>query len=204
MVMPVDRPMEAGAAADAVAPGDAAALLDPRAVLEALQGVADPEIPNVSVVELGMVERIEVRPDEIAVELLPTFVGCPAIELIRESVASRLSAFGRPVRVQMTFSTPWTTDRISPAGRDKLRASGFAPPPHLSAESGSRPGAGSFAGRALPMVDPGFGTATAPPVECPYCGSTETTLENVFGPTQCRSIRHCAACRQPFEAFKPI
>ena len=156
-----------------------------------------------SVVELGMVERIEVRPDEIAVELLPTFVGCPAIELIRESVASRLSAFGRPVRVQMTFSTPWTTDRISPAGRDKLRASGFAPPPHLLGDI--RPdgyrlprGSGAADGRSR------FGTVAAPPVECPYCGSTETTLENVFGPTQCRSIRHCAACRQPFEAFKPI
>jgi ring-1,2-phenylacetyl-CoA epoxidase subunit PaaD len=159
--------------------------IDPRAVLEALDGVADPEIPNVSVVELGMVERVEVRPDQIVVELLPTFVGCPAIEMIREAVSSRLGTFGRPVRVEMTFSPPWTSDRISPSGREKLRASGFAPPPHVSA------------GRELPMLG-------AAPVECPYCGSTRTTLENVFGPTQCRSIRHCADCRQPFEAFKPI
>lgn len=173
MVMPAGRPIETPAT------------VDPRAVLAALEEVADPEIPTVSVVELGMVDRVEVRPDEIAVSLLPTFVGCPAIEIIRDAVASRLEAFGRPVRVEMSFSTPWTSDRISPTGREKLRASGFAPPPHLEA------------GRGLPML----GEA---PVACPWCGSTRTTLENVFGPTQCRSIRHCAACRQPFEAFKPV
>lgn len=162
----------------------------PQAVLAALDEVADPEIPTISIVELGMVERIEVRPESIAVELLPTFVGCPAVEMIRAAVGERLGAFGREVKVDMTFSTPWTSDRISPEGREKLRRSGFAPPPR----SGS--------GRALPMVDPVL--AAAVPVECPYCGASETTLESVFGPTQCRSIRHCAACRQPFEAFKPV
>jgi ring-1,2-phenylacetyl-CoA epoxidase subunit PaaD len=159
--------------------------IDPREVLAALDEVADPEIPNVSVVELGMVERVDIHPEQLVVELLPTFVGCPAVEMIRAAVASRLEAFGRPVRVEMSFSTPWTTDRISPDGREKLRRSGFAPPPHV------------VPGRGLPMLG-------ETPVECPYCGSSETTLENVFGPTQCRSIRHCAACRQPFEAFKPV
>jgi ring-1,2-phenylacetyl-CoA epoxidase subunit PaaD len=171
--------------------------IDPRAVLAALDEVADPEIPTVSIVDLGMVERIEVSPDEVRVELLPTFVGCPAVEVIREGVASRLAAFGRPVRVEMVFSTPWTSNRISPEGREKLRRSGFAPPPHLA----SPPRAG---GRALPMVDATFAARAEAPVECPYCGSTSTTLENIFGPTQCRSIRHCADCRQPFEAFKPV
>jgi ring-1,2-phenylacetyl-CoA epoxidase subunit PaaD len=189
VVIPADR-----APTSPVRP-ESTARIDPHDVLAALNEVADPEIPTVSVVELGMVERIEVRPDELVVELLPTFVGCPAVEVIREAVAARLAAFGRPVRVEMTFSTPWTTDRISPEGREKLRRSGFAPPPR--SEAAGRPG-----GRALPMIDPMFGAAA--PVECPYCGSAETTLENVFGPTQCRSIRHCAACRQPFEAFKPV
>ena len=179
--------------------GTPTAPLNPRDILTALDEVADPEIPTVSIVELGMIERIELTPNGIAVELLPTFVGCPALEVIRASVEQRLAAFGRPVRVDVSFSTPWTSDRISPDGRDKLRASGFAPPPHM---------AGAAGGRALPMLNGGLGgpiePAGAEPVECPYCGSTTTTLENVFGPTQCRSIRHCAKCRQPFEAFKPI
>jgi ring-1,2-phenylacetyl-CoA epoxidase subunit PaaD len=165
------------------------AQLDPRTVLAALDEVADPEIPTVSIVELGMIERVELTASGIAVELLPTFVGCPALEVIRSAVEDRLAGFGLPVRVDVSFSTPWTSDRISPEGRAKLRASGFAPPPHL-ASLGS--------GRALPML------GEQAPVECPYCGSSRTTLENVFGPTQCRSIRHCADCRQPFEAFKPI
>lgn len=160
--------------------------VDPRAVLAALDEVPDPEIPAVSIVELGMIGGIDVGA-EIAVELLPTFVGCPALEVIRNAVSERLRAFGRPVRIEVSFATPWSSDRISLAGRDKLRASGFAPPPAV------RPG------RGLPMLD-----AASAPVPCPYCGSLRTTLENVFGPTQCRSIRHCADCRQPFEAFKPV
>jgi ring-1,2-phenylacetyl-CoA epoxidase subunit PaaD len=158
----------------------------PRAdVLAALDDVADPEIPAVSIVELGMIGDVDVGPDSIRVELLPTFVGCPAIDMIRSAVADRLSGFGLDVRVDVSFATPWSSDRISPSGREKLRGSGFAPPPPV------RPG------RVLPMLD-------AAPVACPYCGSLRTTLESAFGPTLCRSIRHCADCRQPFESFKPV
>lgn len=165
--------------------------LDAPLVLAALQDVADPEIPAVSIVELGMIGAIEIGADEITVEVLPTFVGCPALEIIRDAVADRLASvgreFGRAIRVEVSFATPWTSDRISPAGRDKLRGSGFAPPAPV------RPG------RGLPMLD-----AAVAPVPCPYCGSLRTTLDNLFGPTQCRSIRHCTDCRQPFESFKAI
>lgn len=165
--------------------------VDPRDVLAALDAVADPEIPAVSIVDLGMIGGIEVEAARIRVELLPTFVGCPALEVIRGAISTELGRFGLDVDVDVSFATPWTSDRISPAGREKLRQSGFAPPPHLRS------------GRALPMID-GGGSSAAPAVPCPYCGSLRTTLENVFGPTQCRSIRHCPDCRQPFEAFKPI
>ena len=177
--------------------------LDRQAVMAALADVPDPEIPAVSIVELGMVGDVEVREGGIRVELLPTFVGCPALEIIRGAVEARLGELGPPVDVEVSFATPWSADRISPAGREKLRGSGFAPPPHLRG------------GRALPVLDaPARIDASAPasdtghadqgPVACPYCGSSRTTLENLFGPTQCRSIHHCADCRQPFEAFKPI
>jgi len=155
------------------------------AVVAALDEVADPEIPAVSIVELGMIGEVDVEPGRVRVELLPTFVGCPAIDLIRSAVADRLAGFAERVDVEVSFATPWTSDRISASGREKLRRSGFAPPPPVRQ------------GRALPMVD-------VRPVACPYCGSHRTTLESVFGPTQCRSIRHCADCRQSFESFKPV
>jgi ring-1,2-phenylacetyl-CoA epoxidase subunit PaaD len=168
-----------------------AAMVDPRDVLAALDGIPDPEIPTVSIVELGMIGGIDVEPARIRVQLLPTFVGCPALEVIRDAISNDLDRFGLDVEVDVSFATPWTSDRISTEGREKLRRSGFAPPPHLRE------------GRALPMLGAtGLGTSAAVP--CPYCGSLQTTLENVFGPTQCRSIRHCTACRQPFEAFKPV
>jgi ring-1,2-phenylacetyl-CoA epoxidase subunit PaaD len=166
--------------------------VDRDAVLAVLADVPDPEIPVVSVVELGMIGDVEVGASGIRVELLPTFVGCPALEVIRESVTTRLAELGVAVAVDVSFATPWTSDRITPAGREKLRGSGFAPPPPV------RPG------RALPMLEDAPAAAASEAVACPYCGSANTTLENVFGPTQCRSIRHCADCRQPFEAFKAI
>jgi len=161
----------------------------PEDVRAALDSVPDPEIPGVSIVELGMIGDVEVENGGIRVELLPTFVGCPALEVIRESIEMRLASFGLAVAVEVSFATPWSSDRISPEGRAKLVRSGFAPPPPV------RPG------RSLPMLDM---ASPDPAVNCPYCGSARTTLDNAFGPTQCRSIRHCEDCRQPFEAFKSI
>jgi len=159
------------------------ARLTESSVLAALTEVPDPEIPVVSIVDLGLVHRVEVDGDRLRVDLLPTFVGCPALDAIRSAVEERLASFGPPVEVTFSYEVPWTSDRISPQGRSRLRESGFAPP----SPSGQR---------TLLDLDV--------PVPCPLCGSRRTVLENVFGPTQCRSIRYCTACRQPFEAFKPV
>lgn len=157
-------------------------------VRAALAEVPDPEIPVVSIVDLGMVEHVRVGPDAIEVELLPTFVGCPALDLIRSAVVERLASFGRPVRVEFGFRVPWTSDRITAKGRERLRLFGFAPP-QLATD-------GEAASPLVQLVDR--------PAPCPHCGSNRTVLENAFGPSQCRSIHYCSACRQPFEAIKTI
>jgi ring-1,2-phenylacetyl-CoA epoxidase subunit PaaD len=157
-----------------------------RRVWEALGEVPDPEIPAVSVVELGIIRSVEATPARIRVEMLPTFVGCPALEVIRRSIAERLAGMAASVAVEATFAEPWTSDRITPEGRRKLRASGFAPP---AAASGQ----------------PLFPTISVRPVaRCPFCGSEDTVLENPFGPTLCRAIHWCDHCRQPFEQFKAV
>lgn len=166
---------------------------DPRdsVIWAALDEIPDPEIPAISVVELGVIrgfafERQTGGKERLSVELLPTFVGCPAIEVMRQQVTERLTDLGvtDEVRVELSFAEPWTSDRITPEGREKLRASGFAPPVPI--------GLGSM----LPMLDV--------PATCPYCGSRNTTLDNPFGPTLCRAIYHCDNCHQPFEQFKAV
>ncbi len=143
-------------------------------VHDVLATVHDPEIPTVSIVDLGMVEAIAVGDDRISVELLPTFVGCPALEVIRDAVRDALEPLGREASVEFTWRVPWTGDRVTPRGRERLAASGFAPP-----------------------TEPAD-------VRCPYCGSDRVAMDSAFGPTQCRSLFYCRACRQPFEAFKPV
>jgi ring-1,2-phenylacetyl-CoA epoxidase subunit PaaD len=164
-------------------------------VWAALAEVPDPEIPVTSVVDLGLVHRVELGPERLRVELLPTFVGCPALELIRESVAARLAGMAPVVEVEMTFEVPWTSDRITAEGRRKLRDSGFAPPP-----------TGELAGRSLPIVGlrPTPSPLRRPQAACPWCGSPDTRLENLFGPTLCRTLFWCNRCRQPFEQFKAV
>lgn len=140
-------------------------------VRAALAEVTDPEIPAVSIVDLGIVESVDVAGDRIVVELLPTFVGCPALDAIAAAVEERLARFGRRVEVRFGYRVSWTSDRITPQGRRALRAAGIAPPDEH---------------------------------RCPLCGSADVALENLFGPTQCRSLRYCRSCRQPFESFKPV
>jgi ring-1,2-phenylacetyl-CoA epoxidase subunit PaaD len=163
------------------------------AVWAALAEIADPEIPAISLVDLGVIGGIAFEPlagggERLSVDLLPTFLGCPAIEVMRQAIGERLGELGvaDEVAVELSYSVPWTSDRITPAGREALRSSGFAPPQQIGP---------SFSGDLLTVL---------PIATCPYCASRNTTLENPFGPTLCRAIYHCADCRQPFEAFKPI
>jgi ring-1,2-phenylacetyl-CoA epoxidase subunit PaaD len=176
-----------------VAPATAS---DPRAlaVWAALDEIADPEIPAISLVELGVIgevgfDRRDEGGERLTVDLLPTFVGCPAIDLMQLQIGERLRAMelADEVEVRLSFSPPWTSDRISPEGREKLRVSGFAPPTLIGP---------SFDGAELQVL---LGVAT-----CPYCGSRNTSLDNPFGPTLCRAIYHCDECNQPFEQFKAI
>jgi len=168
---------------------EVSAPVDVEAVVRAALGsVHDPEIPPLSIVDLGIVERIEVTPGAVHVDLLPTFAGCPALDAIREDVLSALIAAVPALTptVRFVLSPPWTTDRISEAGHEALRTYGLTPP------SGTGPVRLALGRRPDPVVR-----------ACPFCGNDDTVLESAFGPTLCRSTHFCRACRNPFEAFKP-
>jgi ring-1,2-phenylacetyl-CoA epoxidase subunit PaaD len=155
-------------------------------VWEALAEIPDPEIPAISLVELGVVRSVEVEGEGVRIEFTPTFMGCPALDRMQLEMRSAIEGLGARAEIDVVLDDSWSTDRITPAGREKLRAAGFAPP-------SPRPAG------AVQLIDLQRGT-----FRCPYCGSTDTRLENIFGPTPCRSIRYCNACRQPFEQFKTI
>ncbi len=155
-------------------------------VWDALAEIPDPEIPVISLVDLGVIRDVAVEGDRVRVDLTPTFLGCPALEAMRRQLETKVEELGGDPEVRVVVDDAWSTDRISPEWREKLRAAGFAPPPPRAA------GATTL----VQLQSKAF--------RCPYCGSTETRLENIFGPTPCRSIRWCESCRQPFEQFKTI
>jgi ring-1,2-phenylacetyl-CoA epoxidase subunit PaaD len=154
-------------------------------VWEALAEIPDPEIPVISLVDLGVVKDVRVEDGKVHVDFTPTFMGCPALEVMQRAMEARIAELGAVPAVVVRLDDSWSTDDINAAGREKLRIAGFAPP------------APRTAGKLeLVQLQRGF--------RCPYCGSTNTRLENLFGPTPCRSIRYCDDCRQPFEQFKTI
>jgi ring-1,2-phenylacetyl-CoA epoxidase subunit PaaD len=155
-------------------------------VWEALDELPDPEIPVISLVELGVVRDVSVEENRVRVDFAPTFMGCPALDVMVRAIRERVEALGTACDVRVLLDDSWSTDDISPTGREKLRTAGFAPPAPRSAGPVT-----------LLQLQRG-------PHRCPYCGSAETRLENLFGPTPCRSLRYCTACRQPFEQFKTI
>ena len=155
-------------------------------VWEALEEIPDPEIPVISLVDLGVIRSVEVANGHVRIELTPTFLGCPALEVMKRALEEKVAGLGAEPEVEVISDDSWSTDKITPAGREKLRAAGFAPPAPREASA------------------PKLIQLQANVFRCPYCGSTQTRLENIFGPTPCRSLRYCDDCRQPFEQFKTI
>ena len=145
-------------------------------VWAALEEIPDPEIPVVSLVDLGVIRSVDVENGHVRIEFTPTFLGCPALEFMKRAIEEKVPG----AEVAVIQDDSWSTDKITAAGREKLREAGFAPP----------------APRLVQLQSQVH--------KCPYCGSTETHLENLFGPTPCRSLRYCDSCRQPFEQFKTI
>jgi ring-1,2-phenylacetyl-CoA epoxidase subunit PaaD len=161
-------------------------VVTPAQVWDALAEIPDPEIPVISLVDLGVIRDVFVENGSVRVDFTPTFLGCPALEVMRDEMAERIRELGAEPEINVLNDDSWTTDRITPQGREKLRASGFAPPIPREANA------------------PTLVQLRSNIFRCPYCGSTDTRLENIFGPTPCRSLRYCASCKQPFEQFKTI
>ena len=173
-------------AASLPTPADARRIEDAWRVLHA---VPDPEVPAISVTELGIVRDVIAHGDGMEVVVTPTYSGCPATEVIAQSIVDALEAAGLgPARITQRRAPAWTTDWITAEGREKLRAYGIAPP---GACGPSEAGAATIRlmARNLP---------------CPRCGSTQTERLSAFGSTACKALYRCVACREPFEHFKPI
>lgn len=154
------------------------------AVWRAMEEVMDPEIPTVSVVDLGMIADIREEAGTTVIAVTPTFAGCPALDIIREEVErAAQSVVGERVRVETVYEPPWTTERITAEGRRKLKTFGLAPPGRRCGQT------------ELPVLER---------IPCPHCDSPDTVLESIFGPTLCRSIHYCRRCLQSFEHFKEV
>jgi len=153
--------------------------------MTALREVKDPEIPTISVVDMGIITDVRIDDDDdVVVTMTPTFVGCPAIDVMRNDVEQAVRSLGvRSVVVNVNFDVPWTTNRLTENGRKALLKHGLAPPePYELVLS-------------LDVLEH---------MHCPYCGSDDTVMKSPFGPTLCRSLHYCNSCLQAFEGFKPI
>jgi ring-1,2-phenylacetyl-CoA epoxidase subunit PaaD len=149
--------------------------------LGVLEQVTDPEIPVLTIADLGILRDVSVHGDAVEVVITPTYSGCPAMNLITLEIETALAQAGIKARIRAVLSPAWTTDWLTDAARSKLAAFGIAPPEHTSSR------------RVL------FGEARP---ACPLCGSADTEQISEFGSTACKSLHRCRACREPFDAFK--
>ena len=155
-------------------------------ILAWLDEVKDPEVPVLSIRELGVLRDVEVSGDDVVVVMTPTYSGCPAMHAMEVDVVATLARHGVPnVRVKTVYAPAWTTDWISDEAKAKLAAYGIAPPARVEGDD------------LVPL-------RRRAPVACPYCHSVNTTVRSEFGSTACKAILFCNGCHQPFELFKPI
>lgn len=160
-------------------------MITESALWQHLQQIKDPEIPVVSLVEMGIVRQVQIENETVTVTITPTFSGCPALVVMRQEIEKLIRQLGvEQVRVKTVLSPAWSSDWISQEGRQKLEQFGLAPPPPIGNRS-----------VLLTFLDP---------VACPRCHSTHTSLKNSFGSTLCRAIYLCNNCLEPFEQFKPL
>ncbi|MBX7145288.1 MAG: phenylacetate-CoA oxygenase subunit PaaJ [Oligoflexia bacterium] len=156
-------------------------------VLKALETVRDPEVPVLSVLDLGIIRGVDIQGKAVTVKVTPTYSGCPALELIERNVAEALRDKGmQDVTIERVLSPAWSTDWISEEGRRKLKEFGIAPPVGNADDE-------------LVLI----GTKAAPNIPCPFCDSLATERRSQFGATACKALYYCQACHQPFEYFKP-
>jgi ring-1,2-phenylacetyl-CoA epoxidase subunit PaaD len=160
-------------------------MLSEQDVWKMLEAVHDPEIPTLSMVDMGIITRVEVRaPDSVYVEMTPTFTGCPAIAMMESMVKEHLQKSGiATVEVRTTFDQPWNSNKLTARGLMCLKKHGLAPPPQHEGE---------------------INAEVLEHAACPFCGSTNTEMKSPFGPTLCRSLHYCNNCLQAFEQFKPV
>jgi ring-1,2-phenylacetyl-CoA epoxidase subunit PaaD len=160
------------------------AMVDEETVWNELKKITDPEIPVLSLVEMRIIRSVTVEQNRVQIVLSPTFVGCPALEHMKDEIREHLKGIGcTDVTITLTFSPPWSTDMLDDSAREKLTLFGITPPPRLQEN---------------------LNTALKQPVACPFCHSTNTRLENAFGATLCRQLFYCDGCLQSFERFKPL
>jgi ring-1,2-phenylacetyl-CoA epoxidase subunit PaaD len=150
-----------------------------------LEDVKDPEIPVLSLVDLGVITHVDIDGETIDIEMTPTFVGCPALDFMKEDIIRVLREHGaKDVNVKVSYRDPWVSDKISEKGRAALKKFGLAPPPSSLLLFGD-----------IEVLEHAV---------CPRCNGTNTEIKNLFGPTLCRSIHYCYDCREAFEQFKPL
>jgi len=158
-----------------------------------LEQLSDPEIPVVTLRELGILRAVRESPQGLDVVITPTYSGCPAMGQIEDDVKALLQANGLQGRVVTQLAPAWTTDWMTDAAKDKLRAYGIAPPHACASAASGAANLVKFAARgSKPEV-----------VNCPQCGSTNTTETSHFGSTACKALYRCLACMEPFDYFKP-